>query len=109
MVPVTKKFYYYFYIVILLLFYAFFGLRWQLETLITKNYTLRTMGFEPDKLYWADDLYMRLYANHTNFYSEEAKRILSMPVLKSQSFSGQTINSAGTAGVDGDETKRAPK
>lgn len=40
----------------------------ELEDLITKNYQKRMKGLLPDKWYWADRLYMRIYGLNTGFY-----------------------------------------
>lgn len=53
----------------LVIFYIFFGLRWTLEGLIAKNYALRQLHLIPDKLYWADNVYMKLYGFNTGFYN----------------------------------------
>ncbi len=43
-------------------------LKKYLQFLITKNYKEREKGLLPDKFYWADKLYMKLYGDY-GFYA----------------------------------------
>ena len=54
---------------ICLILIGFLGGKLFLQYLITKNYHAREQGKLPDKWYWADILYSKLY-NDYSFYKE---------------------------------------
>lgn len=60
---------------------SYVGLKATLERLIIDNYVKREMGILPDKLYWADGLYMDLCGRGLmwgchGFYSRQAQQFL---------------------------------
>lgn len=67
-------------VTILIIFILFIPIKVILELLIHDNYTKRINHSLPDKLYWADSLYMKTFCSADlnlckEFYQKEIKRI----------------------------------